>query len=229
MSELKIWAKSTAPESLISRDALKKIEFISIIFQNSGVFLNQFVFTFESGIESNNQSDMKINLHLLCFGFIFSGTVGAQSLSPAVISPGGGFSANGSAMLSSTVGEMVMVETFNNNSVILTQGFQQPEDLNVTVKDVEHSFVGITVSPNPSQGLIKLVFKTSEELDLSIVIYDISGQRVYQTEARKATQNNFIALDLSAFAAGEYIIECKSIDNSKSVPVFLSQKINLAR
>ncbi|MEO8085353.1 MAG: T9SS type A sorting domain-containing protein [Bacteroidota bacterium] len=172
---------------------------------------------------------MKINLNLLCFGFIFSGTVEAQSLSPTVISSGGGFSANGSAMLSSTVGEMAMVETFNNTSVILTQGFQQPEDFNVSIKSVDHSVAGISVFPNPSSGLIKLVFETSEELDLSIVIYDLNGKIIYRNSARKATQNNFIALDLSAFAAGDYILECRNTDNTKKAPVFISQKITLVR
>jgi len=49
----------------------------------------------------------------------------AQTLSPTVISSGGGYSTGSTVSLSWTLGELA-TETFINGSYILTQGFQQP-------------------------------------------------------------------------------------------------------
>lgn len=86
------------------------------------------------------------DLHLLCnlitmkkfiglslLSSIFAWQVGAQSLSPQVIASSGGYYSNAAGSLSFTVGETV-TQTYTSGSNMLTQGFQQPFELNINVK-----------------------------------------------------------------------------------------------
>jgi hypothetical protein len=171
---------------------------------------------------------MKASFRPLFTLLIISGSVQAQTLSPQVISSSGGFYSNPSGMISSTVGEMTMVETFSAGGSILTQGFQQPEDFNVSLKDIDKGTFGITMGPNPTAGNITVVFTRPGLLQLVFSIYDISGKLVYRTAVEKEGQNNFIALDLSSFASGDYILDCKSTGTAAS-SVSFSQKITVAK
>ena len=72
---------------------------------------------------------MKKQLVLLLL--ICSAAVQAQSLSPQVLSSGGGYAEGASLSLSYTIGE-IAVETLTGTSLVLTQGFQQPLDVGGT-------------------------------------------------------------------------------------------------
>lgn len=146
---------------------------------------------------------------ILSSAFLLAFTVAgfAQSLSPTVISSSGGFYSNGSGMLSATVGEPV-VETYSTASVILTQGFQQPEDFNVSVNDIDAAASGITAGPNPTHGEVQLMFSTLGNLKVRISVYDVAGKVLWRRDEEKLAGNNVVSLNLSALAAGDYFLEC---------------------
>jgi len=75
----------------------------------------------------------------------------AQMLTPTVIASTGGFSSNANGSLSYTVGEMTMVQTFSANGNILTQGFQQPNEVLTGLIDLtQGQFGSFVVYPNPA-------------------------------------------------------------------------------
>lgn len=156
---------------------------------------------------------MKIQLLVLAGVLYFCRPVLSQTLSPSVISSSGAFYSNTAGMLSSTVGEMAMIETFSSGSVIITQGFQQPEDFNVAIQEISGNSAVIGFGPNPTGGSIQIVFNTLEATKLLITVSDLNGKIIHRENAEKSTQNNFIRLDLSALASGEYLIGCMPIDS----------------
>lgn len=170
---------------------------------------------------------MKLRVCFILGSFIFSNQLLGQTLSPVVISSSGGFSANGTAMLSSTVGEMTMVETFNNAGVILTQGFQQPVDFGVSTEDIEALSEMVSLGPNPTHGSVNLVFNTNAAYMITIKLFDIRGRIIYNNEVEKSAGYNFINLNLSSLACGDYILDFNISGKGSDVPKSFSRKISI--
>ncbi|MFT2009990.1 polysaccharide lyase family 8 super-sandwich domain-containing protein [Pontibacter sp. 13R65] len=68
----------------------------------------------------------------------------------------------------------------------------------------------LSVSPNPTSGLIQLNLNYEPDTPISVYIYSISGQQVL----RKIAQKQIFDIDLSTLSKGVYII--KTIDNNSS-------------
>ena len=170
---------------------------------------------------------MKLKICLILGSFIFSSKLIAQTLSPVVISSSGGFSANGTAMLSGTVGEMTMVETFSNAGVILTQGFQQPDDFGVSAEDIEVLNDLFSLGPNPTHGSVNLIFNSNAALMLRVNVIDMRGRIIYNNEVEKHADNNFIQLNFSALACGDYVLEFIVSGKGTESPASFSRKISI--
>ena len=140
---------------------------------------------------------------------ILSYTLRSQSLSPSVISSSGGFYSSSTVTLSQTVGEMTMVETFNGGSNILTQGFQQPNDILFVGFDqpVKRSIASFQVYPNPSSDHITVVAKFDQPGKILIQMFDHLGQLVSSSEQENAVNGMFQSIiQLEDFAPGIYSI-----------------------
>ena len=101
--------------------------------------------------------------------------VSAQSLSPTVIASYGKWSNNGGYTLSATSGEM-MIQTFTGGSSILTQGFQQPDDRNVGVQELNEDELTIKIFPNPTSDLVTVNLESDKAESYGIVMYDLLGR-----------------------------------------------------
>jgi hypothetical protein len=130
----------------------------------------------------------------------------AQSLSPTVIASSGGFTSNGAGMLSYTVGEMTMVQTFSVNNNILTQGFQQPNDNLTGILDMtQDEFGSFAIYPNPAVDNTWYGFQLPEAGKVSISMYDALGQKLAEVyNANYTTGKITEQTNLSTFAAGMY-------------------------
>lgn len=170
---------------------------------------------------------MKLRVCFILGSLIFSSQVIAQTLSPVVISSSGGYSANGTAMLSSTVGEMTMVETFSNAGVILTQGFQQPVDFGVSTEDIEALSDLVSLGPNPTHGSVNLIFSSNAAFMIKINVFDMRGRIIYENEVEKSADNNFVKMNFSALACGDYILEFTASGKGSDVPKSFSRKISI--
>src|ERR1039457_4697443 len=103
----------------------------------------------------------------------------AQMLTPTVIASTGGFSSNANGSLSYTVGEMTMVQTFSASGNILTQGFQQPNELGVGLLEITHDDYGsFIVYPNPAVDNTWFGFELPEAGRVVISLYDELGQKI---------------------------------------------------
>jgi hypothetical protein len=150
----------------------------------------------------------------------------SQTLSPTVISSSGGFFTSGSAMLSTTVAEMTMVQTFQAGSNFLTQGFQQPEVVTVGINEIPVASGNIVVYPNPTSGSFVLSFTNDGNSQSSIGIYNLAGQVVVEKQLTQAVGLNTVDFDISSFSQGMYILELAST-NAKGEKNISYHKINL--
>jgi hypothetical protein len=143
---------------------------------------------------------------LLCF------SLKAQTLSPVVISSGGGFYNAGGNSLSFTVAEMTMVQTFTQPSNMLTQGFQQPEQLTTSIAETGAKHDEVVVFPNPSNGQFNINFNAQRGGNYQVHIYSMVGQIIYDQSYNAIFGSNIITIDISRFDQGIYFLEFRTTD-----------------
>ncbi len=163
---------------------------------------------------------------IVCVILLSSSNIRSQNFSPIAISSSGGFYSNGSAMLSLTVAEMTMVQTFTSSNSILTQGFQQPEVYALSLNDHNINLKEIILFPNPTNGVFNLNINANEELKASIKIYNIIGQPIYSNSTNIIQGKNTCKFDISDQSQGVYILELISV-NKKGLKEISILKVNL--
>jgi hypothetical protein len=93
-----------------------------------------------------------------------------------VIASGGNAHKNSSGVISWTLGELV-IETFKNETGIITQGFQQSRLKVSSVDNILSGSIIITAYPNPAQDF--LYIKTESEIKgLRYSVVDVNGKEV---------------------------------------------------
>lgn len=166
-------------------------------------------------------------IFLLVFFIGSLSVVNGQVQLEVIASAGGYFSDPTLGSLSWTLGETV-VETFNNNSVniILTQGFQQPDEKKeVGVRSIAPNSVFANVYPNPTIGNIRIDLKYDNTSRIRIELVDMLGRVLHSSEIDviKAQMNNY-QLDVSPLAAGMYMFRLS--DEGKSLSTYKFQKLS---
>jgi hypothetical protein len=171
----------------------------------------------------------KIKFLSLVFAICLStGILQSQTLSPTVVSSAGGYYTSASGSISFTVAEMTMVQTFTTAGNILTQGFQQPEDLNVGIEETTPIDGNIVLYPNPTNGAFSMQFNADESAERVISVYNSIGQIVLQKTIQQIAGVNKVDFDLSSFSQGMYMLEIQVKNtNGDLVPTFT--KLNLIR
>jgi hypothetical protein len=155
--------------------------------------------------------------------FIFSS---AQQATPTVISTTGSFSQIPGGSVSATVGEMAMVKTFSGGGTILNQGFEQPNQSVAGLLDVVDNDKGsFAVHPNPAIDNLWFGFQFTERGRVSVSVYTTDGQKtadVYVAEC--ASGKTVHQLNLSAYAAGTYVISAAFTSNTTGKTELISKK-----
>lgn len=131
----------------------------------------------------------------------------AQSVSPFVIASSGGYFSNANFSVSSTFGEMTMVETFSNGTIYLTQGFQQPFSFGTGISNPIPDNGSYSIYPNPSNGNFVLSFHYSYGGTAMFRVYNMLGQEVNNSEVKFDRGVNFQNFKLSTLANGIYFLE----------------------
>lgn len=138
-------------------------------------------------------------LLIICTAFLFCGMLAAQSTTPTVLASAGGES----TQLSWTAGETV-VQTLTSSSVVLTQGFHQP---NLVITSIAEPSLPtpatITVFPNPVNDQLNIRIEESREL-LTVTVFDLQGKLLLPATA--PIGNGTHSYDFSTFSAGTYYL-----------------------
>jgi hypothetical protein len=159
-------------------------------------------------------------------GIVSALSVRSQTLTPTVISSSGGFYSSTNAMLSFTVAEMTMVQTFTTAGNILTQGFQQPEDFSTGIPEIPTSAESALIYPNPTNGSFTLSYLNNGNAQATINIYNLTGQIVLSQNISQVSGLNTVDFDISAYSQGIYMLGL-TLTNSKGEKKTDYHKINL--
>ena len=127
-----------------------------------------------------------------------------QVASPSVISSSGDSYSNGGIMMDYTLGEIV-VETYTNSNIILTQGFHQGV-LNVTTS-VENFDIKTKIYPNPTTNF--LIIELEENVNAELLVYDINGKIVIKDKLNDEQKKQ---LDFSFLNQGNYLLHINIAD-----------------
>lgn len=131
----------------------------------------------------------------------------AQSISPEVIASAGEHFDNGTTQLSWTLGEVV-IDTYDNGTNILTQGFHQTQ---LTVTSVEESLsdVRMNMYPNPTSEFLNIELGNNEK-DINLQLFDMSGKLVHK-DVINAYDTKYV-LPMNKVATGNYLVQMQSVD-----------------
>lgn len=131
------------------------------------------------------------------------------SFSREVIAAGGDFFTSPTGSLSWTLGETV-AEIFENNAInlVLTQGFQQPDEIEKTIGvwETPASIVFANVYPNPANRSIALDLKYDENSQVRIEMVDMLGRVLHEDNLTlKKGQRTTYRIDISPLSPGMYM------------------------
>lgn len=129
-----------------------------------------------------------------------------QTLSRSVI----GTTGSTSEILSYTVGEVV-IATGNSPDLILTQGFQQPDqEVNITSLDPVLGQADFSVYPNPTGDQLFLEMTSGAQQSLRIEFTDIQGRTVLQDPRRTFFVEEPVRYSMGRLEAGIYLLHLRS-------------------
>ena len=167
---------------------------------------------------------MKI-LYLVLSGLFFCQTGFAQSIDRQIISTTGNYLDTGTIKISLTVGEVV-IQTGYHGSLIVTQGFHQPDtNISMSLESLTREELDVSAFPNPTLNDVILDFKGCQETNLAINIFNSAGQQMTDLIPARIENNDRQTISFNGMKAGNYFILIRSSDG-KSSKVFKVQKMN---
>ena len=161
-------------------------------------------------------------MRILIIIFFFSKMICAQTdiiNSPFLISSSGGEWVTDNYNLCFSVGE-IAIDTYTPQDIILTQGFHQESNYQITTLRPTLEQHKIMIYPNPSQDIIYLNSDLNNDVDINLI--DLKGRVVYHQLNIKI--NNNYSLDLRNLISGVYFLEILITKNQKQV--YQIQKLN---
>jgi hypothetical protein len=152
------------------------------------------------------------------------------TLSPQVIASAGNYVSAGGISLSYTVGELAAIQTFTsaNDSIILTQGFQQPNDIVSGLINIEKGEVGsFSVYPIPAYTTIWYGYQFNEPGKAEVSMFNILGQRMDYSLSENYTSGKLIhSFDCTSYASGNYMLSVK-FTKATGQETILTKKIQI--
>ena len=159
---------------------------------------------------------------LIILLFLLLNSVYAQNEiinSPFLIASSGDTWMQDNYILCFSVGELV-IDTKIQDGIILTQGFHQEENYQITaINETLNNYV-INMYPNPTSGILNI--HSNEAIYADIEIKDIRGG-IIKSISKTLLHNNYY-IDLSSFSSGIYFLEV--LFSSSKKQVYKIQKFN---
>ena len=160
--------------------------------------------------------------------FAFAVSAFAQTLSPTVIASGGNYASSGGVSLSYTIGELAAVQTFSAGNTILTQGFQQPNDIINGLLDIEKGPDGsFSVYPVPAQTMLWFGYEFTEAGKVEVSMTNVLGQKMgYALSEGYDNGKQVHSFDCSTYASGNYFLTVKFTSPSGQEKI-LTKKVQI--
>ncbi len=131
----------------------------------------------------------------------------AQMLDREVFATSGEQSNTASLHASWTMGE-VFVSTGQSASLVITEGFNQADDLNIGIN--ERIFTGkIKAYPNPTTSSFQLQIITDKPLNAQVEILDVLGKVIDAKRLNVSSGANTQTFDLTPYESGYYFCVVK--------------------
>ena len=155
-------------------------------------------------------------LSLFCANWLLG-----QSLSPQVIATAGDHFVADSVQVSWTIGEPVIETFYGQDSVILTQGFHQPNLMVTAIEDLALD-IQVDVFPNPTAGQVNVQVREFTA-PMQITLLDANGRQLaVQNTSPQSLSNQF---NLSRYANGVYYLRINTKDQ-QTIKSFIIIKSN---
>lgn len=138
-----------------------------------------------------------------------SSSASAQQLSRSVTASTGSGVVLNKTIIQYTIGEVV-VSTLQNSSLLLTQGFQQPEVAGNNAIPEPILVTGFMVFPNPANSQTKLEFDLLEDTQVNIQLVNNAGQTLRNVAITMLAGKVSYPLSLTGFAPGLYYVVVKA-------------------
>lgn len=152
----------------------------------------------------------------------------AQSISQHVIASSGAYASAGGYSLSYTVGEMAATQTLSAGGTILTQGFQQPNDVTIGLLEINQEANGtFVIYPVPAIERLWFGYEFDERGEVEVTLHDITG-RILDFSLRENYVPGKVTheFDCTPYAAGNYVITAKYTSQSGQVKT-ISKKFQI--
>jgi len=142
---------------------------------------------------------------LIFFGIGAISLVYAQQTSQTVIASSGNYDQVNTVSIEWTLGELA-VQSLEGSNIMLTEGFHQPQLDVILVPPhvVLSSQLKVTVSPNPTQGILYIKIRSELDKQAVLSLSTLDG-RLVQKETIILSQGD-IEWNLSKYYSGLYIL-----------------------
>ena len=125
-----------------------------------------------------------------------------------VVASSGGYAETASLKVSWTLGEPVIQTVANTeNTLILTQGFQQGNLFNVDVPNTDFQSLSFKMYPNPAN--LKVWFELNNNKakgDFVVDVYDVTGRKVLNENLGQFENQELRSMDVSRLKSGIYLV-----------------------
>jgi hypothetical protein len=134
------------------------------------------------------------------------------------------------AVFEYSIGEMTLINTFENKNLIVTQGFLQPEIKGTLSNPLFGSQVfkdftqQIRVYPNPTDDILFIETGNVNTANFSFQLFDAVGKLVLSQSKQQIIGPTKLSVSLAALASGTYHLIAR-MPNLKGLPENLSFKI----
>ena len=155
---------------------------------------------------------------MMAAGFLVVMSVHSQEMPRKVFAAGGGQGSSGNTELSWTIGQSGLVGTFVKPSLVLNTGFQQFDNLLVSVDDVLSS-LHFKLYPNPFRDRFYLDIQASEQIDVNIQLFDNYGRLLIDKDIVENSAIIKQTIQTRGLTPGMYSLLVTSVDENNKTSV----------
>lgn len=126
-----------------------------------------------------------------------------------LISSTGGHITKNDIQISWAIGEPV-IETFQNNNLILTQGVHQPLLVVTFVNEIPESSLFVSAYPNPTQDKVNIRINNSVGEELMYSLFDLNGKLLVESKIIE----DITTVSMINYAPATYLLKIGGHSNS---------------